>query len=235
MSSEYNVKYDNTTKIEYICIKHPNIIQTITKVKFDIGRRCRQCGIEKNSGSTHYNYQGGISALNNYLRGLLRPLIDEKLKEYNYKCYITGKNATLEVHHLYNFNKIVKDILKKLKLDIRNKVEDYNEDESDDGSEDKCIYSKYRHEDDNDDIISCFDRTLGTSSLYDTLIFDKTNKLILKTIESKNSNSYRITINTSGEFELNVVGDKRVGFAPIFINKDDKIIPHFEKLHVVPV
>ncbi len=129
MSSEYNVKYDNTTKIEYICIKHPNIIQTITKVKFDIGRRCRQCGIEKNSGSTHYNYQGGISALNNYLRGLLRPLIDEKLKEYNYKCYITGKNATLEVHHLYNFNKIVKDILKKLKLDIRNKVEDYNEDE----------------------------------------------------------------------------------------------------------
>jgi len=110
-----------------------------------------------------------------------------------------------------------------------------DKDESDDGSEDKCIYSKYRHEDDNDDIISCFDRTLGTSSLYDTLIFDKTNKLILKTIESKNSNSYRITINTSGEFELNVVGDKRVGFAPIFINKDDKIIPHFEKLHVVPV
>jgi len=113
--------------------------------------------------------------------------------------------------------------------------EDYNEDESDNGSEDECIYSKYKHDDDNDDIISCFDKTLGTSSLYDTLIFDKTNKLILKTIESKNTNSYRITINTSGEFELNVVGDKRISFVPIFINKDDKIIPHFKKLHIVPV
>jgi len=120
---------DSRSKIEYTCVKHPNIIQKISKVKFSIDRRCRKCGIDKNSGKTHYNYQGGISALNNHLRGLLRPLVYIKLQEFDFKCFITGKNGTLEVHHLYNFNKIVKDILKELNLAVKDKVEGYSFDE----------------------------------------------------------------------------------------------------------
>lgn len=125
-----NARYDDiNSTITYTCINHPYIVQMISVRKFNIGRRCILCAIDKNSGSTHYNYQGGISNLNNYLRGLLRPLVDEKLKEYNYRCFITGKNGTLEVHHLYNFNKMVKDVLKKLNLQVKENVEDYTETE----------------------------------------------------------------------------------------------------------
>jgi hypothetical protein len=113
----------------YECILHKNKVQQITPSKINLGRGCILCAVEKNSGSTHYNWQGGISNLNLHLRSLLRSLIDDKLKEYNYECFITNINGTLEVHHLYNFNKIVQDVLNELNLEVRENVEDYTLDE----------------------------------------------------------------------------------------------------------
>lgn len=120
---------DSKTPIKYICEKHPDIVQKITPSKLRIGRRCRLCAIDKRSGKNHYNYKGGVSSLNVYLRQSLRPLILEKMKEYNFKCAITGENGKIEVHHLYSFNKIVYDTMKELNLPIYENIYDYSESE----------------------------------------------------------------------------------------------------------
>lgn len=120
---------DVYAKIPYICMIHYDEIQYITPKKLKKGRGCKYCGINKNKGSNHYNWQGGISNLNSYLRSLLRPLIDEKLKEYNYKCYLSGKNETLEIHHLYSFSSIVDDVLSELHLPVKEDIGLYTDDD----------------------------------------------------------------------------------------------------------
>jgi hypothetical protein len=108
--------------------------------------------------------------------------------------------------------------------------EDDNLDEEN-SDNDEHIYSKFG----NNDIITCFYKTLGSSSLYDVLIFDKNNKMVLKTIESKESNSYKVIITTCGEFELNIIGNKRIRFVPNYKQKDENIIPFFTKIHSISV
>lgn len=126
------IKENGVIKIPYICPTHHESVQYINISKFRLDRGCKYCGLEKNKGSDHYNWKGGVSNLNLYLRGLLRPLIDMKLMEYNYRCILTGKNATLEVHHLYSFSSIVSDALDKLKLPIKEDIGMYSETERND-------------------------------------------------------------------------------------------------------
>ena len=110
-------------------------------------------------------------------------------------------------------------------------IEDEDCDEENSDNDEEHIYSKFG----DNDIITCFNKTLGSSSLYDVLIFDKNNKMVLKTIESKESNSYRVIITTCGEFELNIIGNKRIRFVPNYIQKDENVIPFLTKIHSVTV
>jgi hypothetical protein len=120
----------SSTPMRYICPKHKEYEQTIAWNHLKNGEGCYYCCLESKSGENHWNWQGGITTLNNYLRSLLNG--DWKLKslsKYGYKCYITGENnRDLEIHHIYGFNLIVSDILKKLGLDVYSTITEYGDD-----------------------------------------------------------------------------------------------------------
>lgn len=101
--------------------------------------------------------------------------------------------------------------------------------------EDKYYYSVDTDESDSDNesehykfhssgdttIIECLDRTLDVSANYDTLVFDKDIRRVLMSLESNEKNSYRVTIMTNGEIELNIIGTEKRKYSIVF---DDKTI-----------
>lgn len=119
-------------KLEYRCKKHfDKGIQTITfhnLNRHDSG--CCHCGIEKMSGENAPNWRGGTTEIRFYLRGKLNEWKKKSLKSCNYRCVVTGKNVNnLEIHHLYPFEKIYRESLNELGLDVRPKVRDYSDQE----------------------------------------------------------------------------------------------------------
>ena len=57
------------------------------------------------------------------------PWVQQQLQRTNYTCEITGKQGTLNVHHMVSFKKIFKMTMKELHMDIRENIGDYSEDE----------------------------------------------------------------------------------------------------------
>jgi len=129
--------------IRYICKKHYQVIQTIRYSNFRNGDRCRFCGIEAKSGSNHYNWKGGITPIQLYLRGKITPWREDSIKKWNNICVITGKPAD-DVHHLYSFHLIVEETFQELKMEIKPRVEDYTQEELKRLSE-KCLEIHYRY------------------------------------------------------------------------------------------
>lgn len=78
----------------------------------------------------------------------------------------------------------------------------YIENDNDNSDSDEYIFAKYG----NVDLIKCLSKTLDTESLYDTIVFDQQTKTILFTIESKNCNSYKVTLNFDGTMTLCLIG-----------------------------
>lgn len=118
------------TKMKYICIKHKEQgFQKISWDKFKMGRGCRFCGEEKTSGENHWNWKGGITKLNDYLRNKIDLWKNKSLYYSGYKCVITGKSVELVVHHIVSFNTIVSEVLKNLNLPIYETIESYTSDE----------------------------------------------------------------------------------------------------------
>lgn len=90
---------------------------------------CPICNKENISGKNSHLWKGGITELSAYLRTLLNEWKKESLKNYNYKCCVTGNTNDLEIHHIYPFSKIVQDVLNKLDLDVRENISEYTSDE----------------------------------------------------------------------------------------------------------
>lgn len=107
--------YDNYyTVLDYICLEHfdkgiqKTTYASLHKNKFG----CPYCAIENNSGINHHNWNGGITPISNYFREVLSPWVFDSLKQYNFKCALSGINdKTLEVHHLYSYTDILNNIL----------------------------------------------------------------------------------------------------------------------------
>lgn len=93
------------------------------------GSRCKKCRYAKTSGENNCAWTGGLTKLNHYLREKLNSWKLDVLKSNNYKCTITGLGGTLEVHHIYSFNKIIKDELERLNIEVKPLVGDYNSNE----------------------------------------------------------------------------------------------------------
>lgn len=121
--------YDSPLPI--ICPNHVEngiIYASITNIK--TRKACRLCGVEKISGKNNYNWNGGISRINSFLRNISIPWKKESLKFTNYKCILTGiKGSTLEIHHLVPFANIVEETFNICDLSIKSIVEEYNTDE----------------------------------------------------------------------------------------------------------
>ena len=67
--------------------------------------------------------------MSSYLRGATNEWKKESLENSSYKCALTGKKGSLEVHHLYGFNLILKEAFSNLGVEIKNQLHDYSDDE----------------------------------------------------------------------------------------------------------
>ena len=83
----------------------------------------------KLSGENRYNWQGGITPISMYLRGLNREWFDKCKQECNYTCQLTGKQGQLHTHHLYAFSFIVLDAHNTHNIEIKEQVKDYTDEE----------------------------------------------------------------------------------------------------------
>jgi hypothetical protein len=77
-------------------------------------------------GSNHHNWQGGIASLNTFLRDAIKQWKFDSLKEYKFKCAVTGCNSSIEVHHLHSFTQIVKEFLLLCDLELRHSYNMYS-------------------------------------------------------------------------------------------------------------
>ena len=121
-------KYINSSSpIDFICLKHINKgIQDIVYSDFYSGCGCSYCGLKRKSGSNSPLWKGGTSNLNLRLREFIGIWKKESMANCNYKCVITGEKFDV-IHHLYSFNKIVKETLIELKLPTFRTIGDYSD------------------------------------------------------------------------------------------------------------
>lgn len=126
ISTVYKEKH---TPLAYICNKHPEMgIQYMSLHSVQKGEGCFKCGIEKRSGSNNVNWKGGGSDITSFLRGALFSWKMELFRQSGWRCSITGKQGTLNVHHLgVTFKDIAEKTFSDLKLDIRKNIGDYTE------------------------------------------------------------------------------------------------------------
>jgi hypothetical protein len=118
------------TPIEYICPIHINEgTKKITYGHLKSGKGCKSCAKDRIRGENHYNWNGGITELNMFLRDRMRQWVFDSLKNSGFKCDITQSNKNLEVHHLHNFKDIVAETLDNLCLKVLPKVTNYAKEE----------------------------------------------------------------------------------------------------------
>lgn len=163
-----------------------------------------------------------------------------KIEDYNSLELIKPIVPYCEIKNTYNKNSLKGKVLKELEdneidelytsdpeddAEYKIKHKSYPEDRyymvdreevSDDEYECKYNFSKSGDE----TIIESLDRTLGSSSGYDTFIMDESTSFVLTTMESDEKCSYRITLFTSGRMALNIVGSKIKLFNTIYTVDD---------------
>lgn len=79
-------------------------------------------------GEENGRWQGGVKRLYFDLRDKIGDWKYESMKSCNYNCVLTGKNFD-EIHHLYSFNSIVKELFENIHLEQHDTIGDYSEDE----------------------------------------------------------------------------------------------------------
>lgn len=117
---------NNSTKMKFICKKHPNIIQEKSYNKIQTYKNaCTFCHLEENENNNDFDFYS--LKLANYLRFQIKKWRSDSLEYYNNKCSLTGLNkGNLVVHHLYfPFAKIMYKALKILKLPLYDEINKY--------------------------------------------------------------------------------------------------------------
>jgi hypothetical protein len=139
LTKEYK---NNSQKLEYICIHHPDVIQSTCYTNLKNIQGCRFCCYERNRGENHYAWNGGISDIYEYLRKYIEPWKKDSRKKCNSKCAITGKRSNL-VHHLYSFEKIIEELFQSLSINRAN-ISDFSNEEISYLIE-KCLELHYKY------------------------------------------------------------------------------------------
>lgn len=126
-----DTEYKNaSTPLKFICKHHPNITQEKTISKVLDGHGCKYCFYERRTGENNNNWKGGVSPLHNLLRGKIGKWKKDSLKNYDFKCAISGQASNnLEVHHIYSFESIIKETLDELNFPLYSKISEYSGEE----------------------------------------------------------------------------------------------------------
>lgn len=91
-------------------------------------QQCPECAKENVRGKNSPAWDGGVTELNAFLRGAIYDWKRDSMVYSGYRCVITGEKFD-EVHHIYGFNTIVKDVLHRCELPIYEKIGMYSEEE----------------------------------------------------------------------------------------------------------
>lgn len=96
------------------------------------GRGCKKCADLENSGSNHWNWNGGgHQETLDMLRHVIKPWKRECLAKANYVCDISGKNSSnLVVHHAsMNFRELVDIASGNTGIPLLNHASEYSEED----------------------------------------------------------------------------------------------------------
>jgi hypothetical protein len=132
---EYVEKYDyilvSTTyngshgKLHLNCPKGHLYITTFNNFK-NSNTRCRTCYLENlPKKEDHPMWSGGGAQVKGYVRGYLKEWKDKSLQYHGGKCVITGESENLEIHHLYSFELIFREVLEDLNLPLYETIGEY--------------------------------------------------------------------------------------------------------------
>jgi len=128
-------EYKNcTVKMKYICPNHPDVIQEKSLNNLIFGNNsitkggCFLCYSDSQIGPKSNSWKGGFSALGVYLREFIDEWKKDSMSNCNYKCIITGDKFN-NIHHLYSFNKILREVMEESGLPVYTKINNYTEDE----------------------------------------------------------------------------------------------------------
>lgn len=121
-------KYINEkTKLHYICLNHKERrIQETTWSSFRDAKGCPHCYYDSRKGENNNLWKGGLTPFHFYFRRVIHEWKSDSRKANNYKCYLTNQRFDV-VHHLYSFNKILKETFEECQLDVRPTIGDYNQ------------------------------------------------------------------------------------------------------------
>lgn len=92
------------------------------------GRNCILCYQENNYGENSNNWKGGISPVYELLRRSITQWKLDSMQNCNYKCILTGERFEV-IHHLYSFNKIVKETFEYTQIPVKININEYSEEE----------------------------------------------------------------------------------------------------------
>ena len=118
----------NKDYVYYHCNKHMDIGEQKTredsfKNKEFLCKRCRAIHLSKvNGGSNSGTWKGGLTSVRHILRSSLSSWVKDKIEKANYRCELTGKEGSLEVHHLESFEIIVNRICSTLDIELSEKL-----------------------------------------------------------------------------------------------------------------
>jgi len=133
-------------ELTFICTEHIHYgEQRILNRSFRFnGNPCRYCAKKQISGQNHYRWNGGLSNLSEFLRGKINKWKFDSLKNNNFKCFITGLEGNLVVHHVKPFSEIVKETVNELSLPSHQNISHYSENELNEISK-LCIRKHYEY------------------------------------------------------------------------------------------
>ncbi|MGN7300758.1 hypothetical protein [Ferdinandcohnia sp. SAFN-114] len=101
----------------------------LTKVPYGdlVSGHTKSCGCSRPKGKDHPRWNGGNSEVKIYVRNKLIKWKDDSLKEYGYKCAVTGiKSRKLEIYHLNKpFHLIFEESLRHCGLKAYERIGDY--------------------------------------------------------------------------------------------------------------
>lgn len=115
--------------MRYQCPKHPDKDLSIAVRDLKSGKGCAYCAEEKRFGEGNSSWKGGISDMTSHLRGYINHWKQEALRKSGNKCFVTGCNDELEIHHTKPFYVLRDEAFAELKLPMRETIGEYSQEE----------------------------------------------------------------------------------------------------------
>ena len=80
------------------------------------------------SREQHNLWKGGVTGINQVLRGAIDEWIFDRLKEQNFTCFISGKSTgDMQVHHETPFHKLRDRLVTEMGIELKPTIADYTE------------------------------------------------------------------------------------------------------------